>query len=116
MDDALTDFTRARERLDDIRRLAELSPSSLGGLDARLSRAAATLNGTVPPLEVRRVHELYRRAFMLAVGAVGGRHQAVQSGDLEAAWAAASAAAGSLMLFERATDELDRTLIPPELN
>ena len=47
---------------------------------------------------------------------LGGRHQAVQSGDLEAAWAAASAAAGSLMLFERATEELDRTLIPPELN
>ena len=116
VDDALTEFTRAREMLDDIRLLAGPFPSSLAGLDARLSRAAAALDGTVPPLEVRRVHELYRRAFMLAAGAVGSRHQAVQSGDLEAAWAAASAAAGSLMLFERATEELDRTLIPPELN
>ena len=116
VDDALTEFTRAQEMLDDIRLLAGPSPNSLGGLDARLARAAATLDGTVPPLEVRRVHELYRRAFMLAVGAVGGRHQAVQSGDLEAAWVAASAAAGSLMLFERATEELDRTLIPPEPN
>ena len=116
VDQVLAEFIRSRGMLDDIRLLAGPPPSSLSSLAGRLAQAAVTLDGMEPPLEVRPVHELYRGAYMLAASAVHSRHQAVRVGQLAAAWAAASAAAGSLMLFDHAAEQLDSTLLPPELN
>ena len=113
---ALTLFTRSGEMLDDVRLLAGPSPGRLGGLGEQLASAAAALARMDPPLEAQQVHELYRQAVLLAVEAVRGRYKAVQTGELAAAWTAASAAAGSLLLFERATEELDGVLTLPELN
>ena len=116
VEQALTAFTHAEEMLDDVRLLAGPLPDHLGGLGDRLAELAATLDRMEPPLEVRQAHELYSRAVLLALGAVRGRHEAVQKGELAVAWAAASAAAGSILLFERATAELDGVLMLPELN
>ena len=113
---ALKPFERSEEMLDDVRLLAGPLPHRLEGLVDRLTETVATLERMDPPHEVEQAHELYRHAVLLALGAVRGRHEAVQSGKLALAWAAASAAAGSLLLFERATEELESALNLPELN
>jgi hypothetical protein len=43
------------------------------------------------------------------------RQKAVQATSMDLAWQASSAAAGALMMFERATAELDRLSSPPRL-
>ena len=48
--------------------------------------------------------------------AASGRHVAVQGGDLGAAWDSAAGAAGALMLFERASGNLERAQRQPKLN
>jgi hypothetical protein len=42
----------------------------------------------------------------LAGRAADGRLKAIESGSMQDAWDASSAAAGALMLFDRAADEL----------
>jgi hypothetical protein len=110
VEDLVTLFSAARTAIDDIRVLAGPVAPRLASLDRSLTEAADELGGRTPPLEVRPAHDLLRQAFMLAAGAARHRLQAVQSADLDAAWDSAAAAAGALMLFDRATDELDRVL------
>ena len=112
----LTHFAQARTMLEDIRLLAGPDASSLTNLVDGLTRTADTLDRTVSPVEVVPVHGLLRQAFALAARAASGRLRAVQGGDLEMAWNAASAAAGAILLFDRATQELDRTLRLPGPN
>jgi hypothetical protein len=45
---------------------------------------------------------------MLAARAADGRLKAIASGNMQDAWEASSAAAGALMLFDRAAEELRR--------
>ena len=115
VDDAIEEFSRARRMLDDIRILAGPDTDSLPELQARITEASDALARVVPPAEVQPVHQLFRQALQLARSAATVRHQAVQGGDIGVAWDAASAAAGSLMLFERASEDLDRSLRLPEL-
>jgi hypothetical protein len=63
---------------------------------------------------LQAAHELFATAWQMARRAASGRRNAVSSGDMKLAWEASSAAAGALMLFERAGQELDRlTASPP---
>ena len=109
---ALGRFAAARTALDDIRSLAGPSVAVLAGLERRLEDAADDLAGHAPPREVRPSHDLLRQAFRLAAGAVRQRFRAVQNADPRAAWDSAAAAAGALMLFDRAAAMLDRS--PPQ--
>ena len=54
-------------------------------------------------------------ALQLATSACRLRQDAATRGDMATAWNASSAAAGSLMLFGRAVEDLDRSLKPPQL-
>jgi hypothetical protein len=45
---------------------------------------------------------------------VASRQQAVSTGEMQPAWEAASAAAGALMMIDRASDELRQLTKPPE--
>ena len=113
---ALTQFGQTRTMLDDIRLLAGPDAGSLMNLVDRLTQTVSALDRTVSPGEVRPVHDLFRQAFVLAARAASERYRAVLGGDLPTAWTAASAAAGSMLLFDRATQELGRTLRLPEPN
>ncbi len=109
-------FAASRAALDDIRLVAGPSFAVLASLERRLQDAAEALAGHVPPIEIRPSHDLLRQAFRLAAGAARHRLQAVQNADPRAAWDSAAAAAGALMLFDRAATLLDRSLPQTEPN
>lgn len=106
---AMDRFAASRAALDDIRSVAGPSLSVLAGLERRLQAAADDLAGHAPPIEVRPAHDLLRQAFRLAAGAAQQRFLAVRNADLRAAWDSAAAAAGALMLFDRAARSLPHT-------
>ena len=101
--------------LDDIKRLAGPAAPVLAGLTARAAAALRGLGVVVPPTDLAPVHALMVSAAQLASQAVSVRQQAVESGAMESAWQASSAAAGALMLLDRARTDLDRALTPPDL-
>jgi hypothetical protein len=68
-----------------------------------------------PPVEGETIQGLLTSAAQLTSRAVLARQRAVASGEMEPAREAASAAAGAIMLIERASDELQRLTKPPEL-
>jgi len=116
LDEPLEQFDLSRAALDDIRLLAGPDPTTLEELEARLRAITRVLEQALPPSELQSVHGLFSRALALAASAVRLRHQAIDMGELGVAWDAAAAASGSLMLFDRARKELDRSLRIPELN
>lgn len=109
-------FAASRAALDDIRLVAGTSVAVLASLERRLQDAADDLAGHAPPIEIRPSHDLLRQAFRLATGAARQRLQDVQNADPRAAWDSAAAAAGALMLFDRAAVLLDRSLPQTEPN
>jgi hypothetical protein len=96
----------SRSALDEIRRLAGPSRARLARLSAGAAASAKQLAAASVPGEAAPVHDLLRNAVTLAGRAAEGRLKAITSGSLPEAWDAASAAAGALMLFDRATEEL----------
>jgi hypothetical protein len=96
----------SRAALDEIRRLAGPSRVRLRSLSAGAAASVKRLAAAIVPGEAAPVHDLLRNAVALAGRAADGRLSAIASGSMQEAWDAASAAAGALMLFDRATDEL----------
>jgi hypothetical protein len=101
--------------LDDIKRLAGPAAAQLQPLAEGAARAIRELTAIVPPSELASAHALFISAAHLAAQAVGQRGRAVETGRMELAWGASSAAAGSVMLLEKARTELEQALAPPEL-
>ena len=108
-------FNRSRPLLDDIRALAGPDRGGLSRLEQHIRRALQAFDDVMPPLELQSVHSVLAGALRLADNAVRIRREAVSSGNLPAAWNAASAAAGSLLLFTYAQTDLERFLRPPAL-
>jgi hypothetical protein len=69
----------------------------------------------VPPSDLAAIHALFVSAAQLAGQAVAVRQHAVESGEIDRAWQASSAAAGALMLLQRAERDLAQALVPPVL-
>ncbi len=101
--------------LDDIKRLAGPTSPVLARLTTRAAEAMRGLAVVVPPTDLASVHALMVSAAQLAAQAVAVRQDAVASGAMDRAWQASSAAAGALMLLDRARQDLDRALVPPVL-
>jgi hypothetical protein len=70
------------------------------------------LGGTTPPAELDAAHGLFLAAFQMASRAATTRLNAVSSNDPALRWEAASAAAGALIMLDRAGEELDRLTAP----
>jgi hypothetical protein len=49
----------------------------------------------------------------MAIRAANDRMAAIRGNDMTVAWRASSAAAGALLLFDRARNELGKLLVPP---
>lgn len=113
---ALERFAAARAALDDIRMVTEPPASVLAALERRLASAADELAGHAPPLEVRPSQDLLQQALRLAATAARQRFQAAEDGDPRTVWNSAAAAAGALMLFDRAATMLNRALPQTEPN
>jgi hypothetical protein len=102
----MTAMRTSRAALDEIRRLAGPSKLQLTTLSARAAASATGLAHARVPAEAIAAHDLLRSAVALAGRAADGRLKAIASGNMQDAWDASSAAAGALMLFDRASDEL----------
>jgi hypothetical protein len=94
------------DALDQVRRLAGPSRSRLAQLTARTARAVTLVTGISVPAEGTEAHGLLANAVQLASRAAQSRQRAVTAGDMRLAWEASSAAAGAVMLFERASEAL----------
>lgn len=106
---------RSRRWLESIRELAGPAPQSLEYLEWRMKEANRTLRGIRPPAEVASIQSLLHTAATMGLRAAGTRRKAIESSDMAVAWEASSAAAGALMMFERALDELNKLTSPPQL-
>jgi hypothetical protein len=111
----LLQLVKAQPALDAIKRLDGPPPDMLATWQARLAGGAERLQRTTVPVDLRAAHELLIGAWQFAEKALRARHEAISLGNLNTAWEASSAAAGSLMLLSRAQSEIRALLEPPQL-
>ena len=111
----LTAMVRAQRSLDDIKRLAGSDAAVLVRLGDRLAIGAKALNVLAVPDELKPAHALLVSAVNLAETAVKTRRQAALSGELQLAWDASSAAAGSMMLLSKAQEDMEAAVRLPEI-
>jgi hypothetical protein len=104
----------SRDVLDQIRRLAGPSRVRLDQLTARVTQASTLVAQLVVPAETAEAHGLLRNAIQLAARAADSRLRAIAAGDMQRAWEASSAAAGALMLLDRASEDLKALQTPPK--
>jgi hypothetical protein len=115
IDSDIETFEESIEGLQEIRALAGPSSRTLGRLSERASKSVRRLTGMKPPADLHTVHGLLTSAFQMAGQAAAARQRAIQTTSMELAWQASSAAAGALMMFERANEELQKLAAPPKL-
>jgi len=107
-------FLGVRNWLNDVRQLAGPSPWALKQLSAQIASAQRELAQVQPPPEVAAPHATLVTAAGMAVRAAATRFDAVRSGNMDIAWQASSAAAGSLMLLDQSIAELRRITHAPQ--
>jgi hypothetical protein len=108
-------LVKARPALEAIRRLEGPAPDRLTTLQRLLSGGASRLDRLLVPEYIRSTHELVVGAWRFAETAATTRLRAVTSGEISTAWEASSAAAGALMMLNRAQNELRTLVEPPKL-
>lgn len=111
----LNAMARAQRSLDDIKRLAGSDAAVLVGLGDRLAIHGKALTVLPVPDELKPAHALLTSAVNLAETAVKTRRQAAVSGELQLAWDASSAAAGSMMLLSKAQEDMEAAVRLPEI-
>jgi len=97
---------RQKPALDEIRRLAGPSRVRLTSLVSDVKRAQRLVDKIAVPDEVTPAHSLLKDAMQLALRAAEGRQRAILTGAMQTAQEASSAAAGAVMLFDRAAEDL----------
>ncbi len=112
---AITRLRRSSAGLEQIRQLSGPPPEALTPLAARVTEAWRELKNLRPPAEAEPVHNLLVSALQLAIRAATSRRLAITGSDMKTAWEASAAAAGALLMFERAQDDLRKLATPPGL-
>ena len=113
IEDALESFRESSPGLEEIRALAGPSQKLLLRLSERASRSMLRLKRMKPPSELHTAHALLTSAFQLAGQAAATRQKAILTTSMDLAWQASSAAAGALMMYASANEELERLAAPP---
>ena len=99
---AFRDFKAATVALDQVKKMTGPPTNRVGPLAAKLTRSARKLSQVDPPPDMAGSHALVRSAWELAENAFRLRLESVAGNNVEVARQASSAAAGALMLYERA--------------
>ena len=99
---AFRDFKAATVALDQVKKMTGPPTNTVGPLAAKLTRSARKLAQVEPPPDMAGAHALVRSAWELAENAFRLRLESVADNNVEVALQASSAAAGALMLYERA--------------
>jgi hypothetical protein len=89
------------------------SVSAITPLSKRLTRAAKTVAKVKAPDDLAAGHALIRSAWELADNALRLRADAVSQNSIDVAQRASSAAAGALMLYQRARLDQQTAMEPP---
>ena len=108
-------FRRSIGALEQIRQLSGPRPSALQPLAIRLTDASRAMKAVRAPAEAETIHTMFANAVQMALRAATSRRLAITSTDMTTAWEASSAAAGALLMFERAREELGKLNTPPTL-
>ena len=115
IDAALKQFRESTSGLEEIRALAGPSAGDLAKISERAARSLLRLRRLRPPSELHMAHGLLTSAYQLAGQAAETRQKAIRATSMDLAWQASSAAAGALMMFARANEEIERLATPPRL-
>jgi hypothetical protein len=113
----LRQLVKLQPSLEAIRRLEGPSPNALRSLKSRLAGGADRLQriGLGVPSDLKSAHEVLVSAWRFAEKAANARADAVASGNLATAWEASSAAAGALMMLNRAQQDISALIQLPQL-
>jgi hypothetical protein len=111
----LLQLVKIQPELEAIRRFDGPEPESVLRIRTRLAGGAERLSRLKTPEDLREAHDLLVSAWRFAENALNGRYDAIQSGNFATAQEASSAAAGSMLLFSRAQEEIRTLLEPPQL-
>jgi hypothetical protein len=106
-------FKKATIPLEQVRAMSGPVPDTIGPLAQRLARASRNIDKVKPPDELAQGHALIRSAWELADNALRLRLEAVADNNMDVAQRASSAAAGALMLYQRARAVQQSVMDPP---
>jgi hypothetical protein len=101
--------------LEDIKSLAGSGPDALAIILRSTGQLLPSLEKVQPPTEAAEVHALIVSAVHLAENAAKIRREAALTNSMSRAWDASSAAAGAIMLTDRASRGLQAVVRPPQL-
>jgi len=113
IDPPIAMFVQLRPALEDIKALAGSSPIALATIERLVGRIVAVVSSITPPDEFNAAQALLLSAAHLAQNAAQIRRDATVANDIARAWDASAAAAGALMLSDRAREDIYALLRPP---
>ena len=106
-------FTDAAIALEQVRSMSGPAASAIGPLTKRLASASRGFQKVRPPEELANAHAIIGSAWELAQNAFRLRVEAVSGNNIDTAQRASSAAAGALMLYQRARTDQLTVMEPP---
>lgn len=106
-------FRLATVSLDQIRTLSGPPAHAVAPLSGKLAAASRKIGKVTPPPDLANGHALVRSAWELAENALRLRAESVSINSADLAQRASSAAAGALMLYQRARADLATAMAPP---
>lgn len=113
MNTAFNTFKAATIPLEQVRAMSGPIADTIGPLAKRMTRVARNISKVVPPDELAQGHALIRSAWELADNAFRLRLEAIADNNVDVAQRASSAAAGALMLYQRARAAQQAAMEPP---
>lgn len=108
-------FSQLRPALEDIKSLAGSTPYALNSVERVVAQIVKLAEDASPPEEFNAAHALLVSAAHLAENAASIRRDATLSGSIQRAWDASSAAAGALILGNKARTDIRALLRQPQL-
>ena len=113
MNGSLKTFSDAVPALEQVKAMRGPQVTAITPLSKRLARSSKTVAKVRPPEELSSGHALIRSAWELADNALRLRADAVSQNSVDVAQRASSAAAGALMLYQRARADHQAAMEPP---
>jgi len=99
--------------LEQVKSMSGPPVNTIGSLTKRLNAAGKSFKKVTPPDELAAGHGLIASAWQLADSALRLRVEAVSANSVDTAQRASSAAAGALMLYQRARADQRAVMEPP---
>src|SRR5688572_1876235 len=113
MNGSFKTFDESLNALELVKAMRGPDVTAISPISKRLSRSAKTVGKVKAPEELAPGHALIRSAWELADSALRLRADAVSQNSVDVAQRASSAAAGALMLYQRARADQQTAMEPP---